>query len=187
LIEKRAKQVVFDGRELYAEEDTTFCICGKKENGRQMLQCGQCLEWYHLDCIGMEPKDVPKGDYKCHYHDAPPDKGKEKWNGNIPQKKNRATGQMEDMKLKLRDVEKHASKMKKRTEDDKKIIGFRNWEDLMKHLDRKAEEFKRNRINSFKRAGELLESQDHHLLDRAGGQLPLVPEVVDYLQGQNLM
>lgn len=25
-----------------------------------MIECSNCMEWYHLDCIGMKRSEVPK-------------------------------------------------------------------------------------------------------------------------------
>ena len=35
-----------------------YCICRQPDSGK-MVECGQCKEWYHDDCIAV-PKDVWK-------------------------------------------------------------------------------------------------------------------------------
>jgi len=34
-----------------------FCICKKPYRGEEMLECSQCLEWYHPDCVKVKRSD----------------------------------------------------------------------------------------------------------------------------------
>ena len=31
----------------------------------EWVQCAECLEWYHLLCLGIEDEDLPVGDWRC--------------------------------------------------------------------------------------------------------------------------
>lgn len=35
------------------EEDEVVCICRGKDDGRELVQCDDCKEWFHLKCIGI--------------------------------------------------------------------------------------------------------------------------------------
>eukprot|EP00808_Paulinella_micropora_P007315 g6660.t1 len=37
-------------------EEPRFCFCRGAEDGRLMIQCEDCEEWYHHDCVGMDHK-----------------------------------------------------------------------------------------------------------------------------------
>ena len=53
------------------EEGETLCICRGPDTGRAMLQCNQCLVWFHCDCIGLSKSEVermPSYDYdECRH------------------------------------------------------------------------------------------------------------------------
>ena len=33
-----------------------YCTCRLPNNGRQMIQCAVCKEWYDVDCVGAPKK-----------------------------------------------------------------------------------------------------------------------------------
>lgn len=46
-----------------------WCVCQRPYEGRDMIECEfkSCpYKWYHLDCIGLAQKDVPKGKWYCN-------------------------------------------------------------------------------------------------------------------------
>lgn len=40
------------------EDDTMYCICRGKDDGRWMIGCDGCEEWYHGVCVNMDPRDA---------------------------------------------------------------------------------------------------------------------------------
>lgn len=45
-----------------------WCVCRKPYGGRNMIECesSKCpFKWFHLDCIGLAPNDVPVGKWYC--------------------------------------------------------------------------------------------------------------------------
>ncbi len=43
-----------------------FCHCRKPDDGKLMIQCETCLEWFHGACIGVARKNLGKlGSYTC--------------------------------------------------------------------------------------------------------------------------
>lgn len=59
-----------------------FCICGKGERIRgdktkDMIQCDECWEWYHSDCVGVADAAA---DWKCEWSESVVDKeGFQRW------------------------------------------------------------------------------------------------------------
>ncbi len=52
------------------EDDTTlYCICRSRDDGRFMVSCDECKEWYHVDCINM-PKSKVR--FSSIFRSAPP-------------------------------------------------------------------------------------------------------------------
>ena len=48
-----------DGQEI-------FCVCRKGDDGSLMIQCDECLEWYHGSCVGIDEKKARRIDqYSC--------------------------------------------------------------------------------------------------------------------------
>lgn len=42
-----------------------FCICKGPDDGiRSMIQCDKCENWFHFDCVGIDPSNVP-AEYIC--------------------------------------------------------------------------------------------------------------------------
>lgn len=47
-------------------EDRTYCICRQPWQGRFMIQCDYCKEWYHGACVNISSADAVNIDvYKC--------------------------------------------------------------------------------------------------------------------------
>ncbi len=44
-------------------EKERFCICRKKDDGREYVQCLPCSNWFHLDCMNL--KEAPIDDFTC--------------------------------------------------------------------------------------------------------------------------
>ena len=34
-------------------EPRAYCICGKPDNGLLMIQCSNCLDWFHGECVNI--------------------------------------------------------------------------------------------------------------------------------------
>jgi len=46
--------------------EVNYCICKGKDDGRAMIQCDQCMEWFHCDCVGMSANRAKRLDrYEC--------------------------------------------------------------------------------------------------------------------------
>ena len=47
-------------------QDGLYCLCRGPDTGRFMIQCGECLEWYHGDCVNITPRKAEDIDiYLC--------------------------------------------------------------------------------------------------------------------------
>lgn len=52
-------------------EEEVYCFCRKPDDGRLMIACDECNEWYHVDCLGLNQKHVralaaTSTPYVCH-------------------------------------------------------------------------------------------------------------------------
>jgi hypothetical protein len=50
------------------QEQTLYCVCRSPEDGRTMLGCDHCDEWYHFSCVGLNSALIPDLDnfpYSC--------------------------------------------------------------------------------------------------------------------------
>ena len=52
--------------ELKTTGEISYCFCGKPYDGTQMIQCDNCLNWFHTKCLNLSKKDVKEIDtYAC--------------------------------------------------------------------------------------------------------------------------
>lgn len=83
----KLKRVVLIHPKPIAEElKAKFCICGKGERkmgkkSKVMIQCEECWEWYHSDCVGVADAFVVQNDdWKCEWCKSDVDKeGYQRW------------------------------------------------------------------------------------------------------------
>ena len=85
-IAKLKKVVLFHPDQIVEELEPKYCVCGKGEhvNGHQsdrMVQCGECYEWFHFDCVGVKDNaDVENDVWKCEWCRSGIDKqGRQRW------------------------------------------------------------------------------------------------------------
>eukprot|EP01083_Nonionella_stella_P186974 685993_1 len=54
--------------EAEAADDKVYCVCRKKySEGDQMIGCEECIEYYHIKCIGITPEEF---NFYCESDDA---------------------------------------------------------------------------------------------------------------------
>ena len=41
-----------------SDGDKILCICRRKHDGRELVQCNNCQMWYHLECSGSETSRI---------------------------------------------------------------------------------------------------------------------------------
>ena len=49
------------------DKDPQWCYCSKPAN-EDMIACdnpGCSIEWFHMECVGLDPYNVPEGDWFC--------------------------------------------------------------------------------------------------------------------------
>ena len=42
-----------------------FCICRLPDNGKTMVQCESCMEWFHAACVGLRKKYAKDASWYC--------------------------------------------------------------------------------------------------------------------------
>ena len=48
-------------------QEQVYCICRSSDESRPMVQCEQCKEWFHFDCVGLNPMQQMDIDEKPFY------------------------------------------------------------------------------------------------------------------------
>ncbi|KAJ3090059.1 hypothetical protein HDU96_003552, partial [Phlyctochytrium bullatum] len=61
------KKIVRQRKQPYNEKgERVYCVCRKPDNGKFMIQCDTCKDWYHGSCIGITEKAAKNIDsYEC--------------------------------------------------------------------------------------------------------------------------
>jgi hypothetical protein len=85
-VAKLKRVVLIHSKPIVEELKAKFCICGKGERKRGdkskvMIQCEECWEWYHSDCVGVaDAAAVQNNDWKCEWCKSVVDKeGYQRW------------------------------------------------------------------------------------------------------------
>ena len=85
-VTKLKRVVLIHPKPIVEELKAKFCICGKGERkmgkkSKDMIQCDECWEWYHSDCVGVEDvAAVQNDDWKCEWCNSVVDKeGYQRW------------------------------------------------------------------------------------------------------------
>ncbi len=48
------------------DRELRYCLCREPDDGKLMVQCDNCLEWYHASCVGLTRSNVRQlGTYSC--------------------------------------------------------------------------------------------------------------------------
>jgi hypothetical protein len=83
---KLKRVVLIHPKPIVEELKAKFCICGKGERkmgkkSKDMIQCDECWEWYHSDCVGVaDVAAVQNDDWKCEWCKSDIDKeGYQRW------------------------------------------------------------------------------------------------------------
>ncbi|KAI9273698.1 hypothetical protein BY458DRAFT_507924 [Sporodiniella umbellata] len=42
-----------------------YCICQQPYNGKPMVQCDQCEDWFHCACVHFDPEEQEDVDWIC--------------------------------------------------------------------------------------------------------------------------
>jgi hypothetical protein len=64
--EKVTPQETVGSGKAYLQDEPVFCICRKPDDGRPMVCCDVCDEWYHCDCVGVQERVAVRLDrYVC--------------------------------------------------------------------------------------------------------------------------
>ena len=56
---------------LFADSDgeEILCICHRKDDGQELVQCEDCWTWYHLECLGIRDiADLGREEDPWYYH-----------------------------------------------------------------------------------------------------------------------
>ena len=85
-VAKLKRVVLIHPKPIVEELKAKFCICGKGERkmgkkSKVMIQCEECWEWYHSDCVGVADASVVQNDdWKCEWCKSDIDKeGYQRW------------------------------------------------------------------------------------------------------------
>jgi len=85
-VEKLKRVVLFHPEEISLELAAKMCVCGQDERTsggktKKMIQCDECWEWYHYDCVSLDDDyDPEEAQWKCEWcTNGADDKGKQRW------------------------------------------------------------------------------------------------------------
>jgi hypothetical protein len=85
-VAKLKRVVLIHPKPIVEELKAKFCICGQGERkmgkkSKDMIQCDECWEWYHSDCVGVaDVAAVQNDDWKCEWCKSVVDKeGYQRW------------------------------------------------------------------------------------------------------------
>lgn len=85
-ISKLKQVVLIHPKPIVEELPPKFCVCGKGvvkkgKRSKNMVQCGQCWEWFHYDCVGLgDEEEVAEVDWECDWCLSVTDKsGYQRW------------------------------------------------------------------------------------------------------------
>jgi hypothetical protein len=54
------------GNEVVDDDDEVYCSCKRPWEGRFMIMCDYCMEWYHGSCVNISPSEALEiNKYKC--------------------------------------------------------------------------------------------------------------------------
>ena len=137
--EKRVRQK--DRTETEVEKTAVFCICRKPDNGSKMVLCENCEEWFHLNCIKLNVKELEemnrkKQQYVCKNCAVFQKEGirgnqgkqqlKEKFELNQRKLNAKIAEQQEEIKrLKRREEERKVKETEEKTEHKRKLATMR--------------------------------------------------------------
>jgi hypothetical protein len=49
------------------QEDEVYCICKGPDDGRFMILCDRCQDWYHGSCVGIRSEQADAiSNFICH-------------------------------------------------------------------------------------------------------------------------
>lgn len=85
-VQKLKKVVLFHPSPIVVELAPKYCVCGKGEHLKnsksdRMVQCVQCYEWFHFDCVSLKHNaKVDNLRWQCEWCLSVTDKtGRQKW------------------------------------------------------------------------------------------------------------
>lgn len=57
--EESEEELILQEEEIIEEQEAeVYCLCRQPENpDRAMIECGECRDWFHFDCVGMTPEE----------------------------------------------------------------------------------------------------------------------------------
>ena len=47
-------------RKLLGGPEQVYCLCRKKDDGKLMVQCNECKEWFHDKCVGVTARQAKR-------------------------------------------------------------------------------------------------------------------------------
>lgn len=163
-VEKLKKVVLFHPDPIVTEVPLKFCVCrkgevkkGKRSGG--MVQCGECLEWFHLHCVNIaNASDVQDVDWKCEWCLDKVDKlGYQRWR----------TGRKTPRKRHLRDVPR-AKGVQPGGNPPSAHTAPPTWEGKVAQVEEIARRAAIKKRKLKESAEKLVDGEGHHLVDAVG-------------------